>query len=146
MEAINPDLRELQQQVAKLSEKQSLTDLEIARLKKLEPAYAEIVARLGHNEGKIEQVNRTASDTGRQTIWQFVIFTVTMAGVLVSSSYFQTEALRRESNARFEVMEKRMDQMEKNINARIDDMKLRFEDMKQIVLTERKQSPQQKNQ
>jgi len=140
MDAINPELRELQQQVAKLSEKQSVTDAEVARLKKLEPAYAEIIARLGQNEGKIEQVNRTASDTSRQTIWQFVIFTVTMAGVLISSSYFQTEALRRESNARFEAIEKRMDQIEKNMTAR-------FEDLKQVVLSERKQPPpQRKNQ
>ena len=91
-------------------------------------------------EGRIEQVNRTASDTSRQTIWQFVIFTVTMAGVLAGMTIYQTEALRRETNARFETvdtrfesLEKRIDQMERNLNAR-------FDDLKQIVLADRKQT------
>jgi hypothetical protein len=85
---------------------------------------------MNYFEGKVEQVNRTASDTSRQTIWQFVIFTVTMAGVLIGATFYQTEALRRESNARFESLEKRLDQVEKNMTAR-------FDDLKQVVLSER---------
>lgn len=138
METINPEIRELQQQVARLNERQSVTDAEVARLKKIEAQQAQIIERLGHNEGRIEQVNHTASDSTRQTIWQFVIFTVTMAAVLIGSSIFQTEALRRESNARFEAIEKRMEQMDKNMNARFEDMKLRFDDLKEVVLSQQK--------
>lgn len=112
MNVVSPEIRELQQQVAELRD------------------------RLSHFEGKIEQVNRTASDTSRQTIWQFVIFTVTMAGVLIGAAIYQTEALRRESNARFESLEKRLDQVDKNMTAR-------FDDLKQVVLSERRQAPQQ---
>jgi len=118
MNVVSPEIRELQQQIAELRD------------------------RLSHFEGKIEQVNRTASDTSRQTIWQFVIFTVTMAGVLIGATVYQTEALRRETNARFDTvdkqfgaLDKRLDQMEKNMTAR-------FEDLKQIVLSERRQTSQ----
>jgi len=100
-------------------------------------------------EGKIEQVNRAASDTSRQTIWQFVIFTVTMAGILAGMTVYQTEALRRETNPHFEFVEKRMDQMEKNLNNRMDQMErsltARFDDLKQVVLSDRKQSAQPKS-
>jgi hypothetical protein len=127
MSAVNPEFRDLQQQVAELRD------------------------RMSKAEGRIEQVSRIAFNAGRQTIWQFVIFTVTMAGVLAGTTIFQTEALRREMNVRFEkvdqrfealekrmderfeAMEKRMDQMEKNLTAR-------FDDLKEIVLSDRKQT------
>jgi pyridoxal biosynthesis lyase PdxS len=144
METINPEIRELQQQVARLNERQSVTDAEVARLKKIEAQQAQIIERLGHNEGRIEQVNHTASDSTRQTIWQFVIFTVTMAGVLIGSSIFQTEALRRETNARFDAVEQRFKAIEKQIEASEKNMIARFEDLKQVILSERKQPPPQR--
>ncbi|MGH9837252.1 MAG: hypothetical protein ACREEM_00535 [Blastocatellia bacterium] len=144
MSAINPEFRELEHQLTELRERVIKNEGESARAARVE----ELFGRLGHLEGKVEQVYRTASDATRQTIWQFVIFTVTMAGVLIGATMYQTESLRRESNARLEAIEKRIDQSEKNINARIDDMKLRFEDLKQVVLSERKQPApsQSKNQ
>jgi hypothetical protein len=106
MSTVNPELRDLQQQVGDMRD------------------------RLAKAEGEIQQLNRTAGDTTKQTIWQFVIFTVTMASVLLGGIYFQTEALRREFNgrfdamgARFDVMEKRIEQSEKNMLARFDDLK-----------------------
>jgi len=120
MSTVNLDLHDLQQQVNELR------------------------ARMNKAEGRIEQVNRTASDTSRQTIWQFVIFTVTMAGVLAGMTVYQTEALRRETNARFASVEKRMDQMEKNLNSQMNQLErnltARFDDLKQVVLSDRKQS------
>jgi hypothetical protein len=113
MSAINPELHELQQQVAELR------------------------VRLANAEGKIDEVSRTASGTVRQTIWQFVIFTITMAAVLLGGLNFQTEALRREFNARFETLEQRIELSDKNNNARFDDMNKRFEDLKQVVLSRR---------
>jgi uncharacterized protein (DUF697 family) len=84
----------------------------------------------------VQQLGRTASDTSRQTIWQFVIFTVTMViavpGSIVGASAYQTEALRREMNVRFEAMEKRTEQSEKNLITRIEqsekNLTTRFED------------------
>jgi Mg2+ and Co2+ transporter CorA len=126
MSSVNLDLHDLQQQVIELRD------------------------RMSRAEGKIEQVNRAASDTSRQTIWQFVIFTVTMAGVLAGMTVYQTEALRRETNARFESVEKRIDQMEKNLNTQMDQLErsltARFDDLKQVVLSDRKQTAQSSSQ
>jgi len=128
MSTINPEMRDLQDQVNALRD------------------------RVAKAEGKIDQVNRVASDTTRQTIWQFVIFTATMAVILVGVINYQTDALGREFSGRFDsvgarfdsvgarldALEKRIDQSEKNMNARFDDMNARFEDLKQVVLARRK--------
>lgn len=113
MSTINPEMRDLQDQVNALRD------------------------RVVKAEGKIDQVNRVASDTTRQTIWQFVIFTATMAVILVGVINYQTDALRREFGgrfsaidarfdavgARFDGLEKRIDQSEKNLNARLEDLR-----------------------
>ena len=106
MSTINPELHEIQQQVAELRD------------------------RIAKAEGKIDEGNRTASGTVRQTIWQFVIFTVTMAAVLLGGLTYQTDALRREFNARFDTVNARIDA----VNARFDDTNRRLEDLKQVVL------------
>jgi hypothetical protein len=122
MSVINPEMHDLQEQVA------------------------EQRVRLANTEGRIDEVRRTASGTVRQTIWQFVIFTVTMAAVLLGGLNYQTEALRREFNARFDTVNARFDSvddrfadMNKRFDARFDDMNKRFEDLKQVVLSRQKQ-------
>lgn len=107
MSAINPEFRDLQQQVSELRD------------------------RLAKAEGEITQLNRTTSDTTRQTIWQFVIFTVTMAGILIGAMNYQTNALRNEFKARTEALQQQIMQTEKNLSAR-------FEDLKQEVRASRK--------
>ncbi|MEO6726144.1 MAG: hypothetical protein ABIU20_00790 [Blastocatellia bacterium] len=82
-------------------------------------------------EGEIGELRRVATDTTRQTIWQFVIFTVTMAAILLGGIKYQTDTLRSEMNARFEAVNQRLDQSEKNLAAR-------FEDLKQEVRANRK--------
>ncbi len=121
MSVINPEMHDLQEQVA------------------------EQRVRLANTEGRIDEVRRTASGTVRQTIWQFVIFT-TMAAVLLGGLNYQTEALRREFNARFDTVNARFDSvddrfadMNKRFDARFDDMNKRFEDLKQVVLSRQKQ-------
>ena len=113
MSTINPELHEIQQQVAELRD------------------------RVAKAEGKIDEGNRTASGTVRQTIWQFVIFTVTMAAVLLGGLNYQTEALRREFNARFDTVNARIDAVNARfdgVNSRFDDTNRRIEDLKQVVL------------
>jgi len=128
MSAINPEMRDLQAQVADLH------------------------SRMARVEGSIEQINRIATDSARQTIWQFVIFTATTAVILIAAISYQTEALRREFNARFtaidqrfdlvdkriDLAEKRLDARFEDINKRFDDMNARFDDLKQVVLSRRK--------
>ncbi len=106
MQAINPEFQEFQQQVTELRE------------------------RVAKAEGEIQQLNRTAWDTSKQTIWQFVIFTVTMGGIVIGALNYQTSALSREFNVRLEAtdqkilaVEKRLEQTERNLNARFEDLK-----------------------
>lgn len=114
MEMINPQLRELEQKYSDLQNTVSLM------------------------RGELNEVKRTSSDTSRQTIWQFVIFTVTMLAALFGALKFQTDtlrneiqALRNEMSIRSEATNTKIDQAEKNINAR-------FEDLKQEVRSDRK--------
>ena len=71
----------------------------------------------------------------KQTIWQFVAFTITMAVILVGGLNYQTNALRNELGTRITEVEKRLeqriDQVEKNMNTRFDDTNKRIEDLKQ---------------
>ncbi|MFN7944493.1 MAG: hypothetical protein U0Z53_04020 [Blastocatellia bacterium] len=99
MEAINPDLRDLQQK------------------------YKNLRAELARTQGEVELLKRTTSDNTRQTIWQFVIFTITMAVILVGGIRYQADTLRLEFDLRFESLDKRIDQAEKNISARFEDLK-----------------------
>jgi predicted nucleic acid-binding Zn-ribbon protein len=120
MSTINPELHEIQQQVADLRD------------------------RVAKAEGKIDEGNRIASGAVRQTIWQFVIFTVTMAAVLLGGLNYQTDALGGEFNARFDTVNEHFDAVNARfdavnarfdaVNARFDDTNRRIEDLKQVVL------------
>lgn len=105
---------------------------------RLHKNLAKIAGLCAKPRGELNEVKRTSSDTSRQTIWQFVIFTVTMLAALFGALKFQTEtlrneisALRNEMNVRFEASRVQNEQIERNLNAR-------FEDLKQEVRADRK--------
>jgi hypothetical protein len=107
MEIINPQLKEI-------LHKQEVFEIKMARI-----------------EGELGELRRVATDTTRQTIWQFVIFTITMAAILLGGSKYQTDTLRSEMNTRFDAVNQRLDQSERNLTTR-------FEDLKQEVRANRK--------
>src|SRR5262245_24707621 len=89
----------------------------------------------------LNEIKLMSSDTSRQTIWQFVIFTMTMAAVMLGGLKYQAEVLRKEMdvrfeaqrlemNVRFEAVKNQLGEMEKNILSC-------FEDLKQEVRTRR---------
>ncbi|MGH9834706.1 MAG: hypothetical protein ACREBD_03510 [Blastocatellia bacterium] len=102
------------------------------RFKELERKHDALENTVAQMRGELDEVKRTSSDTSRQTIWQFVIFTVTMGVLMISAIKYQTDTLRNEMNIRFEAMEKRIELSEKNVITR-------FEDLKQEVRASRKQ-------
>jgi hypothetical protein len=117
MDIINPEFKELQR---KQEELRSTVDL---------------------MRGELNEIKRMSSDTSRQTIWQFVIFTMTMAAVMLGGLKYQADVLRKEMdlrfeaqrlemNVRFEAVKNQMAETEKNIISR-------FEDLKQEVRTRR---------
>jgi flagellar capping protein FliD len=89
---------------------------------------------LAKTQGEIEIIRHNSERNGRQTIWQFVIFTITMliavVTCLIGTSVFQTDALRREMNARFDHVNQRIDSLEKRIDSlekRIDSLEIKIE-------------------
>lgn len=119
--AINPEMRELQQKVE------------------------EMRINLARTQGEVEIIRHNSERNDRQTMRQFVIFTVTMlitvATTLIGTSVFQTDALRREMNARFETVDQRFDAIEQRMSTlekrmdrmeqRMDRMELRMDRMEQ---------------
>jgi hypothetical protein len=101
------------------------------QLKELERKHEELKSTVDFMRGEFEELRRTGRDTARQTIWQFIIFTITMAVVMLGGLKYQADVLRKEMDIRFEAMEQRIEQSEKNIVAR-------FEDLKQEVRASRK--------
>ncbi len=101
------------------------------QIKELEQKYLELQNAMSHMRGELNEVKRISGDTTRQTIWQFVIFTITMAAILLGGIKYQTDTLRNEMNVRFDTMNQRFEQSEKNLTAR-------FEDLKQEVRAGRK--------
>lgn len=114
MEVINPQVQELERRVHGV-------ELTVAKM-----------------EGEMQEVKRIAGDTTRQTIWQFVIFTLTMLLALIGAIKYQTDVMRREMDLRFEVMEKRFQAVEQRIELSEKNLTARFEDLKQEVRANRK--------
>ncbi|MGE0100737.1 MAG: hypothetical protein AB7H86_12330 [Blastocatellales bacterium] len=101
------------------------------RLREIERKQEELQTTMAYMRGELDEVKRLAGSNVRQTIWQFVIFSVTMAAVLLGGIRYQTETLRNEFNIQIAAMDKRLNQMEQNILAR-------FEDLKQEVRSSRR--------
>ncbi|MGE0101782.1 MAG: hypothetical protein AB7H86_15995 [Blastocatellales bacterium] len=111
---VNPEMRELQQKVE------------------------EMRINLARTQGEIEIIRHNSERNDRQTMRQFVIFTVTMlitvATTLIGTSVFQTDALRREMTARFEMVDQRMTTLDKRMDRleeRMDRMEQRMDRMEQ---------------
>ncbi|HEX9003626.1 MAG TPA: hypothetical protein VGB07_27195 [Blastocatellia bacterium] len=113
---INPEFRELQQKVE------------------------EMRVNLAKTQGEIEIIKHDSERNDRQTIKQLVIFTITMliavVTCLIGTSIFQTDALRREMNARFDGMNQRQQSLEKQM----EKMEKSIEEIKQ-ELRSQQQSP-----
>ena len=103
MQTVNPELREVQQQVADVRD------------------------RLSKAEGEIQQINRSNSNAVRQTIWQFVIFTASMAGILIGMLNYQTSSLRNEMGVRFDAIDHKITQLEKRLDQRMDSFEKRMD-------------------
>jgi uncharacterized protein HemX len=116
MQTVNPEMRDIQQQVVDLRE------------------------RLSKAEGEIQQINRSSSAVAQQTIWQFVIFTVTMGGILIGMLNYQTTSIRNELHSfrnevttRFDATDQRIIQLEKRLDQRIDSLEKRMDSLENRI-------------
>ena len=104
---IHPEFRELQQKVE---------DMRI---------------NLAKTQGEIESIRHNTERNDRQTIKQFVIFTITMliavVTCLIGTSIFQTDALRKEMNAKSETVNQRIEGLERTTDRRMSELDKRME-------------------
>jgi hypothetical protein len=108
------------------------------QLKELERKHEELKSTVDYMRGEFEELRRTGRDTTRQTIWQFIIFTVTMAVVMLGGLKYQADVLRKEMDIRFNAMNDHFETMERRIEQSEKNILVRFEDLKQEVRANRK--------
>jgi peptidoglycan hydrolase CwlO-like protein len=106
---------------------------------------------LAKTQGEIAIIKHNSGRNDRQTITQFVIFTVTMliavVSCLIGTSIFQTDALRREMNAKFETINQRFDTVNQRIDSidkRIDSVDKRMERLERSLEEIKKEIASQK--
>jgi peptidoglycan hydrolase CwlO-like protein len=102
---VNPDFRDLLQEVQ------------------------EMRVNLAKTQGEIEIIKYNSERNDKQTTRQFVLFNITMViaviGSLIGSSIFLTEALRREMDAKFGTVNQRFD----SVNQRFDSIDQRLDSL-----------------
>jgi chaperonin cofactor prefoldin len=117
---INPEFRDLQQKVEELQ------------------------INLAKTQGEIAIIRHNSERNDRQTITQFVIFTVTMliavVSCLIGTSIFQTDALRREMNAKFDAINQRFDTVDKRfdtVDKRMERLEKSLEEIKKEIASKK---------
>ncbi len=109
-----------------------------ARVRELETQAAE-------HKGQMVQLNQSVAHSNRLTIWQFISFTLVMAGTLFGTLAWISSSLREELRLTRDQLQRQIEQSERNLNDRFNErfvqMEKRFEDLRQVVLSQQKQQP-----
>lgn len=102
-------------------------------------------ARVSELEKEVASLKGQVAQSNRLTIWQFISFTLVMAGTLFGTLAWVSGSLREENRQTRESLQRQIEQSEKNLNDRFNDrftqMEKRFEDLRVIVLSQQKQAP-----
>jgi hypothetical protein len=81
--------------------------------------------RVSRNEGRI-------TDSTKQTIWQFVIFMVGVAGLIIGLVNYQNSVLEKrfdEMNHRFDEINRRIEQGQKDLSTRQERIERNLDDL-----------------
>lgn len=109
-----------------------------ARVSGLETQLAEL-------KGQLTQVNQSIAQGNRLTIWQFISFTLVMAGTLFGTLTWISTSLRTEMHQTRDQLQQQVqqtrDQLQQQIQQTERNMNARFEDLRQVVLSQQKQAP-----
>ncbi len=97
-------------------------------------------ARVSELEKEVHNLKGQVAQSNRLTIWQFISFTLVMAGTLFGTLAWVSGSLREENRQTRESLQKQIEQTEKNLNGQFTQMEKRFEDLRQVVLTQQKQT------
>jgi hypothetical protein len=91
-------------------------------------------ARVRDLERQVSELKGQVAQSNRLTIWQFISFTLVMAGTLFGTLAWVSAPLREENRQTREQLQRQIEQTERNLNAR-------FEDLRLVVLSQQKQAP-----
>jgi DNA anti-recombination protein RmuC len=105
-----------------------------ARISELETQVAEL-------QGHLTQINQSVAQGNCLTIWQFISFTLVMAGTLFGTLAWISTSLREEIRLTRNQLQMQIQQSERNTSDRFTQMEKRFEDLRQVVLSQQKQRP-----
>ena len=96
-----------------------------AKVKELDLQVAEL-------KGRLTEVNQHVAHGNRLTIWQFISFTLVMAGTLFGTLAWVSTSLREENRQTREELRRQIEQTERNMNARFEDLRVSREDERGI--------------
>lgn len=100
----------------------------------LSARVSELEKEVAGLKGQVQQNNQAIVQSNRLTIWQFISFTLVMAGTLFGTLAWISTSLREENRQTREQLQQQIKQSEQNMNNR-------FEDLRQVVLSQQKQAP-----
>ena len=108
-----------------------------ARVNELEKQVSEL-------KGQVAQNNQAVAQSNRLTIWQFISFTIVLAGTLFGTLAWISTSLREENRQTREQLKAQIKQVGRSLNTRIEqterNMNARFEDLRLVVLSQQKQA------
>ncbi|MEK7834165.1 MAG: hypothetical protein AAB401_23960 [Acidobacteriota bacterium] len=105
-----------------------------ARVSDLEKQVSELKGQVANN-------NQAIANSNRLTIWQFISFTLVMAGTLFGTLAWISNSLREELRANRDYLQSEIKQTRELIQQTERNMNNRFEDLRQVVLSQQKQAP-----
>lgn len=105
-------------------------DIINTEFKELQRKQDELRSTVDLMRGELNEIKRMSSDARQQTIWQFVIFTITMAAVILGGLKYQADVLRKEMDIRFEAQRHEMNARFQGVDQRFYGVDQRFEALK----------------
>ena len=101
-------------------------------------------ARVSELEKEVAGLKGQVAQSSRLTIWQFISFTLVMAGTLFGTLAWISGSLREELRQTREQLQRQIETSERTTNERYGQMEKRFEDLRLVVLSQQKQAPPQR--
>ena len=90
---------------------------------------------------RVARIEGRTSDAAKQTIWQFVIFMVGVAGLVIGLVNYQNSVLEKRFDGiekRFDDTNKRIEQVQKDLSARLERVERNLDELNKELRSQRK--------
>jgi tetrahydromethanopterin S-methyltransferase subunit G len=98
------------------------------------PELIELREKYDQLSERVARVEGRTSDVTKQTIWQFVIFMVGIAGLVIGLVNYQNSVLEK----RFDEINKRIEQGNSDLGARLERVERNLDDLNKELRSQRK--------